>query len=155
MARTGGPGAKGVSSFLVPKGIAGLSFGKKEEKMGLRASPTVEMILDNVRIPASNLIGREGMGFNVAMSALDSGRITIAAISVGVAKAALEAASDYACIRQQFNRPIIDFQGVGFMIADMAMRVESSRLLVHKAAWLKDNDQPFTVVASMAKVCLY
>jgi len=151
MARTGGPGAKGVSSFLVPKGVSGLSFGKKEEKMGLRASPTVEMILDNVRIPADNLIGQEGMGFNVAMSALDSGRITIAAISVGVAKAAMDAAADYACIRQQFKRPIIDFQGVGFMLADMATRIESGRLLVHKAAWLKDSGKPFTVVASMAK----
>ena len=151
MARTGGNGAKGVSSFLVPKGLNGLSFGKKEEKMGLRASPTVEMILDNVRIPAENLIGQEGMGFNVAMSALDSGRITIGAISVGVAKAALDVAADYACIRQQFNKPIIDFQGVGFMLADMAMQVESSRLLVHKAAWLKDRNQPFTVIASMAK----
>jgi alkylation response protein AidB-like acyl-CoA dehydrogenase len=151
MARTGGPGPKGVSSFLVPKDSPGLSFGKKEEKMGLRASPTVEMVLEDVEIPVSNRIGGEGNGFQVAMSALDSGRITIGAISVGLAQAAFDVSSAYACVRQQFNQPIIDFQGVGFMLADMAISIEGSRLLVHKAAWLRDHGHAYSDVASMAK----
>ncbi len=151
MARTGGPGAKGVSSFILPKDTAGLSFGKKEEKMGLRASPTVEMILQDAVIPKENLIGHEGQGFSIAMTALDSGRITIGAIAVGLAQAAFEEAARYACIRKQFNKSIIKFQGVGFLLADMEMAIESSRLLVHKAAQLKDQGLPFTHVASMAK----
>ena len=151
MARTGGPGPKGVSSFLVPRDTPGLSFGKKEEKMGLRASPTVEMVLEDAEIPAVNRIGHEGNGFQVAMSALDSGRITIGSIAVGLAQASLDVASEYACVRQQFGKPIIDFQGVGFMLADMSIAIESSRLLVHKAAWLRDQGLPYTDVASMAK----
>ena len=151
MARTGQAGPKGVSSFIVPKETPGLSFGKKEEKMGLRASPTVEMILQNAIIPKENLIGAEGQGFTVAMSALDSGRITIGAISVGLAQAAFNDAAQYACIRRQFKKPIIKFQGVGFLLADMEMAIESARLLVHKAALLKDQGKPFTHVASMAK----
>lgn len=151
MARTGGDGPKGVSAFLVPGDTPGLSFGKKEEKMGLRASPTVELILENARVPAKNLIGREGDGFRVAMQALDSGRITIAAISVGLAQAALDVAAAYACQRRQFDTAIIDFQGVGFMLADMATRIECSRLLVHKAAWLRDQGLPYSEVAAMAK----
>ena len=110
-----------------------------------------EMLLDDCIIPAGNLIGAEGNGFAVAMQALDSGRITIGAISVGLAQAAYEEAARYACIRQQFGKPIIDFQGVGFMLADMAIQIEQARLLVHKAAYLKDNGQPFTHIASMAK----
>jgi butyryl-CoA dehydrogenase len=153
MARTGGEGPKGISSFLVPGDSPGLSFGKKEEKMGLRSSPTVELILDDVRIPAENLLSEEGSGFRIAMSALDSGRITIAAISVGLAQAALDVAADYACQRKQFGQAIIDFQGVGFMLADMAMRIESARLLVHKAAWLRDEGLPYSQIAAMAK-CL-
>ena len=151
MARTGGTGVKGVSAFILPKDTVGLSFGKKEEKMGLRASPTVEMILENAIVPASNLIRNEGDGFTVAMTALDSGRITIGAISVGLAQAAFEAASSYACERKQFGKSIIDFQGVGFMLADMAMQIESARLLVHKAAYLKDQGLPFSHAAAMAK----
>lgn len=151
MARTGGEGAAGVSAFLVPADAPGLSFGKKEEKMGLRASPTVEMILEGARIPAANRIGQEGEGFRVAMRALDSGRITIAATSVGLAQAALDVAGAYACHRQQFETAIIDFQGVGFMLADMACRIESARLLVWKAAWLKDQGLSFGQTAAMAK----
>lgn len=151
MARTGGEGPKGVSAFLMPGDTPGLSFGKKEEKMGLRASPTVELIMENVRLPAENLIGREGDGFRVAMQALDSGRITIAAISVGLAQAALDVAAAYACQRRQFDTPIIDFQGVGFMLADMATRIEAARLLVHKAAVLKDQGAAFSEIAAMAK----
>lgn len=151
MARTGAPGARGISAFLVEGSTPGLSFGKKEEKMGLRASPTVELIFDNARIPAENLIGEEGQGFVVALSALDSGRITIGAVAVGIAQASLDVAAAYACQRKQFNTSIIDFQGVGFMLADMASKVEYGRLLVHKAAWLRDNDRPYTSVAAMAK----
>ena len=151
MARTGGEGPKGVSAFLVPGDARGLSFGKKEEKMGLRASPTVEVVLEDVRVPASDMVGPEGQGFRVAMAALDSGRITIAATSVGLAQAALDCAGVYACGRKQFGQAIVDFQGVGFMLADMAMKIESARLLVHKAAWLKDQGRPFSHVAAMAK----
>ena len=119
--------------------------------MGLRASPTAEMLLENAVIPASHLIGEEGQGFIVAMQALDSGRITIAASAIGLAQAALEESTEYACIRKQFKQPIINFQGVGFMLADMAIQIEQSRLLVHRAALLKDAGQPFTQIASMAK----
>ena len=151
MARTGGAGSRGISAFLVEKGTAGLKYGKKEEKMGLRASPTTELILENVRIPASNLIAGEGRGFEVAMRALDSGRITIASVAVGIAQAALDDAAEYACIRKQFNKPIIAFQGVGFLLADMAIKVEQARLLVEKAATLKDQGKPYSHIASMAK----
>ena len=121
MARTGEGGARGVSAFIVPGDTPGLSFGKKEEKMGLRASPTVEVVMDNVRIPEDYRLGPEGIGFTVAMTALDSGRITIGATSVGLAQAALYA-TEYATQRRQFKRAIIDFQAVGFMLADMAVR---------------------------------
>ena len=152
MARTGGDGPKGVSAFLVPGDAPGMSFGKKEEKMGLRASPTVEVILDNVEVPAHQRIGPEGFGFTVAMSALDSGRITIGATAVGLSQAALDVAARYATERHQFSRPIIDFQGVGFLLADMACRVETSRLLVTKAAVMRDAGEPYSHVAAMAKV---
>ena len=151
MARTGNEGPQGVSAFIVPGDSPGLSFGKKEEKMGLRASPTVEVVMRDVIIPADNLLGSEGDGFKVAMSALDSGRITIAAISVGIAEAALDTAGSYACQRKQFKQAIIDFQGVGFMLADMACKIESARLLVHKAASLRDARRPYSHIAAMAK----
>jgi alkylation response protein AidB-like acyl-CoA dehydrogenase len=152
MARSGGPGPGGISAFLVPAGTPGLSFGKKEEKMGLRASPTVEMVLEGARIPAANRIGEEGLGFRVAMSALDSGRITIGATSVGLGQSAMEAATAYACERQQFEQAIINFQGVAFMLADMATRVTAARLLVHEAARLKDAGRAFSAMAAMAKL---
>lgn len=152
MARTGGEGPRGISAFLVPGDAPGLSFGRKERKMGMRASPTMEVILEGVEVGEDQRIGPEGIGFSVAMTALDSGRITIAATSVGIAQAALDAAARYATQRQQFNTPIIDFQGVGFMLADMAVSIETSRLLVSKAAWLKDQGKPFSHVAAMAKV---
>jgi len=151
MARTGGPGARGVSSFLLPGDAPGLSFGKKEEKMGLRASPTVELVLEDVRLPAENMLAEEGQGFSIAMTALDSGRITIGAVATGICQASLEVAADYACQRKQFGKPIIRFQGVGFMLADMAMRTENARLLVHKAAWLRDAGRAYSDVAAMAK----
>jgi alkylation response protein AidB-like acyl-CoA dehydrogenase len=151
MARTGGPGPKGVSAFLVPAGAPGLSFGKKEEKMGMRASPTVELVMDNLRLPADALIGAEGEGFKVAMAALDSGRITIGAVAVGLSQAALDVAAPYAKQRRAFGQPIIEHQGVGFMLANMAIQIEGARLLVHKAAWLRDQGQPYSHVAAMAK----
>lgn len=151
MARTGGAGPRGISAFLVPGDAPGLSAGKKEEKMGLRASPTAEIVLDDVEIPATNRIGPEGDGFRVAMAALDSGRITIGAVSVGLCQAALDVAAGYATQRKQFNQPIIDFQGVGFLLADMAMRTTGARLLVHQAAALRDADQPYSEMAAMAK----
>lgn len=152
MARTGGPGPRGISAFLVPGDAPGLSFGRKERKMGLRSSPTVEVILDRVRVPEAARIGEEGDGFAVAMQALDSGRITIAATAVGVMRAATEYAAAYACERTQFGQPIIDFQGVGFMLADMACRTETSRLLMRKAASLKDAGASYSDIAAMAKV---
>ena len=158
MARTGegadvraAAGPKGVSAFILPADTPGLRFGKKEEKMGLRASPTVELILEDALIPVSNRLGEVGDGFRVAMRALDSGRITIAAISVGLAQAALDVAATYACQRRQFDTAIIDFQGVGFLLADMAVRIEAARLLVHKAAALKDAGAAFSHTAAMAK----
>lgn len=152
MARTGGPGARGISAFLVPGDADGLSFGRPEEKLGMRSSPTSEVILDGVRVPVSDRIGPEGVGFKVAMSALDSGRITIGSISVGIAQAALEYATRYASERRQFGKPIGEFQGVGFMLADMAAGTDAARLMVHRAAHLRDAGKPYSLEAAMAKV---
>jgi alkylation response protein AidB-like acyl-CoA dehydrogenase len=152
MARTGELGPKGISAFLVAGDTPGLSFGKKEEKMGLCASPTVELIMENLRIPVSNRLGEEGIGFTVAMTALDSGRITIGATAVGLSQAALDYAAGYAVQRRQFKRAIIDFQAVGFMLADMACQIDASRLLVQRAACLRDQGQPYSKQAAMAKL---
>jgi butyryl-CoA dehydrogenase len=152
MARTGGPGPKGISTFIVEKGMPGLKMGKREKKMGCHISHTMELVLENLRIPAENRVGDEGIGFKIAMSALDSGRITIASTAIGVARAALEVAISHAKLREQFGKPIAEFQGIGFMLADMATEIESARLLVQKAAWLKDNGLPFAQLASMAKL---
>lgn len=151
LARTGGPGPKGISAFLVEGDAAGLSFGKKEAKMGLRASPTVELVLEDVRVPSANLIGSEGSGFRVAMSALDSGRVTIAAMAVGICQGSLDVAATYACQRRTFGKPIIEHQGVGFMLADMACRTEGARLLVRQAAALRDAGLPNSEQAAIAK----
>jgi alkylation response protein AidB-like acyl-CoA dehydrogenase len=152
MARTGGPGASGVSAFLVRGDAPGLTSARKEEKMGLRASPTAEILLEGVEVPAEDRLGPEGSGFRVAMAALDSGRITIAAISVGIAQAALDVAARYAAIREQFETPIIEFQGVGFMLADMACRIDAARLMVRRTAWLRDEGRPYTLEAAMTKL---
>ncbi len=151
MARTGGKGAKGVSAFLVESAWDGVSFGKPEDKMGMRASHTSIINLDEVRVPAHNLLAEEGMGFVIAMQALDSGRITIGATSVGLSQAALDAAVQYAGEREAFGQPIGEHQGVGFMLADMAIEIEASRLLVMQAAGLKDAGKPYSHVAAMAK----
>ena len=152
MARTGGPGPKGVSSFIVEKGMKGLSYGKREKKMGANISHTMELILTDLRVPAENLIGNEGDGFKIAMTALDSGRITIAATALGVARSALEVAVNHSRTREQFGKPIGEFQGVSFMLADMGTELDAARLLVQRAAFLKDQKKPFSIPAAMAKL---
>lgn len=152
MARTGKPGPSGVSAFIVEKGTPGFEYGKREKKMGCHTSHTMELLLHSVRIPKENLIGKEGNGFKIAMTALDSGRITIAAGAVGIARAALEVATQHAIERKQFKKPIAEFQGVSFLLADMAVQLDAARLLIQRAAWLKDQNRPFTQEAAMAKL---
>ncbi|MEW6057140.1 MAG: acyl-CoA dehydrogenase family protein [Bdellovibrionota bacterium] len=151
-ARTGAEGARGVSAFIVEKGTPGFRAGKLEHKMGINISPTCELILEDVKVPSSNLVGQEGMGFRIAMTALDSGRITIGASAVGLGRAALEYCVQYARGRKQFDQAIIDFQGIQFMLADMYTSLEASRLLVRQAATLKDLGKPFTREAAAAKL---
>lgn len=152
MARTGGPGGKGVSAFIVERGMKGFGLGKREKKMGLHTSHTMELVLENLEVPAENLLGKEGDGFKVAMQALDSGRITIGATALGVARAALGVAISHARTREQFGKKLSEFQGISFMLADMATSLEASRLLVQRAAWLKDQNAPFSLAAAMAKL---
>jgi len=152
MARSGESGGKGVSAFIVEKNFPGVKGGKIEKKMGMRVSPTQEMIFENVNIPVENLLFKEGSGFEIAKTALDGGRISIASIAVGLARAALEKATQYAKDREQFGKSIMDFQGISFLLADMATELEASRLLVRQAAFLKDQNAPFTLQASMAKL---
>jgi alkylation response protein AidB-like acyl-CoA dehydrogenase len=143
---------RGISAFIVEKGTPGFSVGKEEEKMGLRASDTVELIFEDCRIPAENLLGQEGDGFKIAMVSLDGGRIGIASQSVGLAQACLDAAVSYAKERVQFNKPISQFQGIRWMIADMATQIEAARLLTFNAAAMRDREENFSAAASMAKV---
>ena len=144
-------GSKGVSSFIVEKGAAGLSFGKRERPMGL-PHHTREVFFEDCDIPRENLIGREGEGFKVAMTALDSGRITVASTSIGLAQAAFEAALKYATERKAFGQAIGDFQSIQFMLADMAAGIEAARCVTRKAAYLRDRGLPFNAIASMAKL---
>lgn len=144
-------GIRGLTAFIVEKGTPGFSVGKEEDKMGIRASNTCELILDNVRIPTANRLGREGEGFKIAMKTLDAARPLVGAVSVGIAQAAFDAAVKYSKEREQFGKPIASFQLVQAMIADMAMAIETARLLVHKACWLKDQGLPFAKEAAMAK----
>lgn len=144
-------GVRGISAFIVEAGTPGLTIGKVEDKMGIRGSITCELIIEDLRIPKENLLGKEGEGFKIAMIALDSARIGVGAQAVGIAQAAYETALQYSKERKQFGQPIIDFQGIGFMLADMAMQIESARLLVYKAASLKDAGLPFTKEAAMCK----
>ncbi len=143
---------KGISAFVVEKGTPGFSVGKEEEKMGLRASDTVELVFEDCRVPRENLLGQEGSGFMIAMASLDGGRIGIASQSVGVAQACLDAATNYARERVQFGRPISQFQGLRWMIADMATRIEAARLLTFNAAAMRDRGEDFGTAASMAKL---
>ncbi|MBF0550402.1 MAG: acyl-CoA dehydrogenase [Deltaproteobacteria bacterium] len=143
---------RGISAFVVEKGTPGFYVGKVEDKMGLRASDTVQLIFEDCRVPAKNLLGREGDGFKIAMSALDGGRIGIASQSLGVAQACLDAAIEYAKQRVQFGQPIANYQGIRWMIADMATEIEAARLLTLNAATMKDRGERFSAQASMAKL---
>ncbi len=142
----------GISAFILEKDTPGFSFGKKEAKLGIRSSPTVELIFDNCRIPRDNLLGEEGKGFRIAMQTLDGGRIGIASQALGIAQGAFEAAVNYARERKQFDQPIANFQGVQFMLADMATQIEAARLVVYQAAWKASAGQPFSKESAMAKL---
>ncbi|MCD0481157.1 acyl-CoA dehydrogenase family protein [Streptacidiphilus sp. ASG 303] len=152
LVRTGGEGPGGISALLVAADTPGLSAAPPERKMGLRSSPTAQIHFDGARVPADRLIGEEGQGFSIALSALDSGRLGIAACAVGVAQAALDHAVEYARDRRQFGRPIADFQGLSFMLADMATQVEAGRALYLSAARRRDAGLSFTKEAAMAKL---
>lgn len=152
MARTGAEGSKGITAFIVRDGTPGLSFGKKEKKMGWRASPTREVIFENCFVPDENILISEGQGFKVAMAALDKGRITIGAVAVGLSQRALDESVKYSLTRHQFNHAIFEFQGLQFMMADMACEIEASRLLVQEAARLYDSGKPNQKIASFAKL---
>jgi butyryl-CoA dehydrogenase len=165
-------GTKGISSFILTKptndlaeaervgvgheaslpAMKGFSAGKKEDKLGWRASDTAELIMQDVEVPAENLLGAEGRGFINFMKTLDNGRIGIAALSLGIAEGAYEQALEYSMIRKQFGKPISEFQGVHFQLADMAMEIEAGRHLMYHAAWLAQNDKPFSKEAAMAKL---
>ncbi len=152
MARTSeGRGASGISSFVIEKNTPGFSFGKTERKMGLHSSPTRELIFEDCHIPLTHRLSEEGQGFKIALSSLDGGRINIGAVAVGVAQAAFDVARNYARQREQFGHPIGAFQGIQFMLADMAMKIEASRLLVYEAAYKLDMGQNAGMYASMAK----
>ncbi|NUR68984.1 MAG: acyl-CoA dehydrogenase [Streptomyces sp.] len=152
MARTGEEGARGITAFLVPGDAAGLSGAVPEKKMGMKGSPTAQVHLDGVRVGDDRRLGDEGQGFAIALSALDSGRLGIAACAIGVAQAALDAAVGYATERRQFGKPIADFQGLRFMLADMATQIEAGRALYLSAARLRDAGRPFAKQAAMAKL---
>lgn len=151
-ARTGGPGTRGLSAFLVEGGTPGLLVGRPEDKLGLRASNTVPLILDDCRIGDGALLGQENQGFKVAMAALDGGRIGIASQAIGIATAALEEAREYALSRTQFGRPIGEFQAIQWMIADSRTELDAARLLALRAAEGKETGRPFSREAAMAKL---
>ncbi|MRH42521.1 acyl-CoA dehydrogenase [Aquibacillus halophilus] len=143
---------KGCTAFILEKGMDGFTMGKKERKLGIRSSPTLEIIFDNVRVPAANRLGKEGEGFKIAMMTLDGGRNGIAAQAVGIAQGALDAAVGYAKERKQFGKPIGAHQGIGFKLADMATKVEASRLLTHQAAWKESANLPYGKESAMSKL---
>ena len=152
MVRTGNEGPKGISCLVVEKGTPGLSFGKKERKLGWNSQPTAQVIFDNCRVPTANRIGAEGEGFRIAMSGLDGGRINIGACSIGTARAALEEAIAYSKERKQFGRAIADFQATQFKLADMATELEAARLMIRNAAAALDRrDGRATMLCAMAK----
>lgn len=151
--RTGEKGdSHGMSAFVVEKGTLGFTSGKKENKMGMRASETAELIFDNCKIPAANLLGKEGEGFIQSMKILDGGRISIGALSLGIAKGANEAALQYSKERVQFGKAISKFQAIGFKLADMATKIEAAELLLHKAAFLKNKKVKMTKLSAMSKM---
>jgi alkylation response protein AidB-like acyl-CoA dehydrogenase len=152
MVRTGGPGAKGISCLLAEASTPGLQPQAPERKMGMRSSTTATVLLEQARVPADRLLGEQGQGFRIAMSALDGGRLGIAACAVGVAQAALDTAVAYASERKQFGQRIADFQGLSFMLADMATQVEAARALYLSTARRRDAGQPFGPQAAMSKL---
>ncbi len=143
---------KGITAFLLEPGMKGFEIGKKEDKLGLRASSTVQIMFDDLRVPGEQILGEEGMGFTIAMSSLDGGRIGIASQAVGITQACLDASVAYAKEREQFKQPIGNFQSIQWKIANMAMKNEAARLLVYQAARLKDAGRPHSKEASMAKL---
>ena len=153
-ARTGTRADDGpeISAFIVPADTPGFSIGRIEEKLGLHASATGELLFDGARVSAANMLGEQGSGFKTFLKILDGGRISIGALAVGLAQAALDASIPYAQTREQFGRPIGSFQGVAFMVADMATEIEAARALVWKAAWLKDQGRDYGLVAAQAKL---
>ncbi len=153
-ARTGttARGDAEISAFIVPADTPGFSVGRLEDKMGLHASATGELQFDGARVPAANMLGEQGTGFRTFLTILDGGRISIGALALGLAQAALDAAVPYARERQQFGRPIGSFQGVAFMIADMATEIDAARALVYRAAWLKDQGRDYSLAAAEAKL---
>ncbi|EGY02008.1 acyl-CoA dehydrogenase [Nitrospirillum viridazoti Y2] len=152
MVRTGGPGPKGISALVVEKGTPGLSFGKKEKKMGWNCQPTAQVIFEECRVPVENRLGEEGAGFGIAMKGLDGGRINIASCSLGGARACLDLATRYMGEREAFGRKLADFQALQFRLADMATELEAARLMVHRAAAALDaGDAEATTWCAMAK----
>lgn len=152
IARTGETGdSRGMTAFVIEKGTPGFKAGRKEDKMGMRASETTELIFEDCRVPKENILGEIGEGFIQAMKILDGGRISIAALSLGIAKGSLEASIAYSKERQQFNRPIASFQGISFKLADMATKIEAAELLTYRAASLKEQGKPMTKESAMAK----
>jgi len=145
-------GRHGISAFILEKGTPGFFPGKKENKLGLRASDTSTVVFEDCRIPKDNLLGEPGHGFIDAMKVLDGGRISIAALGIGMAQGAYEAALHYSQQRKQFGKPISDFQAIQFKLADMATEIDAARLLIHRAAWMKDNGMKTTKESSMAKL---
>ncbi|KAJ8982574.1 hypothetical protein NQ317_005045 [Molorchus minor] len=143
---------KGISAIIVPKPIQGLELGKKEDKLGIRGSSTCALMFDNCKVPKENLLGQPGMGFKIAMVTLDSGRIGIASQALGIAQASLEVAAEYASKRLAFGKSLLKLQTIQNKLADMAVQLEAARLLNWRAAWLKDNKQPYTKEAAMAKL---
>ncbi len=143
---------RGISAFIIEKGMPGFSIGKKEEKMGIRGSSTCELIFENVEVPCSNLLGKEGGGFGLAMKTLDGGRIGIAAQALGLAQGAIDETVKYVKERKQFGKAIGAFQNTQFQIADMQTKTDAARLLVYRAAFLKDSKRPYSVEAAMAKL---
>lgn len=156
MARTDEPGnrkgARGIGAFIITPDLPGYNVGKKEDKMGLRSSPTVQLTFDNMRVPAKNLLGDASQGFIYAMQSLDSGRLSIATQALGIARAALEHSTKYALDRKQFGKPIKEFEAIQFKLADMAMRVSAGRALIHAAAQAKDRGQAVTQFSAMSKL---
>lgn len=143
--------SRGMTAFIVERGTPGFTAGKKENKLGMRASETAEMIFDNCRIHESQMLGEEGEGFIQAMKILDGGRISIAALSLGIAKGSYEASVKYAMEREQFGQPIANFQGISFKLADMATKIQAAELLTRQAGYLKDNHKKLTKESAMAK----